>query len=77
VPDAGNVAGQGADLVALGGGQRPRASRGEARVLLTQPLALGQRGLPVAFQLSDDQPVFRLGELVLAPGPVGGELGAF
>ena len=77
IPDRGQVGGQGPDLLAFGSCQRPGAGGGEAVVLLAQPLPLGQRGLPVLFQLPDDQPVLRLGELVLAAGPVSGEIGAF
>jgi hypothetical protein len=77
VPDRGQVGGQRPDLVAFGGGQRPGAGGGEPVVLLAEALPLGWRGLPVLLQLPDDQAVFRLGELVLAPGPAGGEIGAF
>ncbi len=38
-------------------------------------MALGERRLPVFFQLAHDQPVLRLGQPVLAPGPVGGVVG--
>ena len=40
VPDRGQVSGQGPDLVAFGGGQRPGAGGGEPVVLLAQPLPL-------------------------------------
>ena len=76
-PDCGQVSGQGPDLVAFGGGQRPGAGGGEPVVFLGQPLPFGQRGLPVLLQLPGDQPVLRLGQLVLAAGPASGELGAF
>jgi hypothetical protein len=77
VPDRWQVGGQGPDLLAFGSGQRPGAGGGEPVVLLTQPLPLGQRGLPVLFQLPDDQAVLGFGEPVLTAGPAGGEIGAF
>src|SRR5213082_3603466 len=67
---------QRADRFALGRGQHQRLGLAEARIVIGQPLGLGQGGLPVAFQGPGDQPVLRLGELVLAPGPVGGVAGA-
>ena len=42
VPDRGQVSGQGADLVAFGGRQRPGAGGGEPVVVFAQPLPLGQ-----------------------------------
>ena len=69
VPDPGQVSGQGPDLLALGGGQRPGAGGGEPVVLLAQPLPLGQRSLPVPLQLTDDQAVLRLGRAGTGGGP--------
>jgi hypothetical protein len=77
VPDRGQVRGQGPDLLAFGGGQRAGAGRGEAVVLLAQPLPLGQRCLPVLFQLPGDQAVLRLDQLVLAAGSLCLVIGAF
>jgi len=77
VPDCGQVSGQGPDLLAFGGGQRPGAGGGKPVVLLAEALPLGEGGLPVPFQLPDDEAVFRLGELVLAAGPVRLVTGAF
>jgi hypothetical protein len=50
---------------------------GEAIVVLPQLLLGGQRGLPVGFQLADDQAVLRLGQPIAAPRPVGADGGAF
>jgi hypothetical protein len=41
VPDCGQVAGQGPDLLALSGGQRAGAAGGEPVVLLAEALPLG------------------------------------
>ena len=46
-------------------------------VLLAQVRPLGQRGFPLALELAGHQPVLRLGQLVLAPRPVAGEVRAF
>jgi len=77
VPDGWQVSGQGPDLVALGGGQRPGAGGGEPVVLLAQPLPLGEGGLPVLFQLPGDQAVLRLDQLVLAAALLGLVISAF
>ncbi len=77
VPDGGDVGGQSSDLGTLGRGESAGAGGGEPVVLLAQARTLGQRGLPVFLQLAGHQAVFGFGELVLAPGPVRGELGAF
>src|SRR5260370_1396897 len=53
------------------------AAGSEAVMLLAEAFTLGQRGLPVLLQLPCHQAVFGFSELVLAPGPVRGELGAF
>src|SRR2546425_839820 len=74
VPDRWQAGGQGPDLLAFGSCQRPGAGGGEAVALLAQLLPLSQRGLPVPFQLPDNQAVLGLGELVLTAGPVGGEI---
>ena len=77
VPDRGQVSGQSPDLIAFGGCQRPGPGCSEPVVFLAEPLPLGQRGFPVFLQLPGDQAVLWFGELVLAPGTVSGELGAF
>src|SRR5690348_9144377 len=46
-------------------------------MLLAEMRPLGQRGFPLALELAGHQPVLRLGQLVLAPGPVAGEVRAF
>ncbi|NEW76492.1 hypothetical protein [Streptomyces rhizosphaericus] len=56
-PDGRQVLGQGADLLALLGGQDARPGGGEAVVLLAQLLALAQRLFPAALQLAYDQTV--------------------
>ena len=38
---------------------------------------LGQRGFPLALELAGHQAVLRLGQLILAPGPVTREVRAF
>ena len=77
VPDGGQVGGQRPDLVTFDGGERAGAGGGEPVVFLAEALPLGQRGLPVLFQLPGDQAVLRLDQLVLAAGPLGGVAGAF
>src|SRR5690348_3813640 len=77
VPYRGQVSGRGPDLLAFGGGQRPGTGGGEPVVLLTQPLALSQRGLQVLLQLPGNQAVLRLDQLVLAPDPLCLIAGAF
>src|ERR1039457_642487 len=75
VPYGGDVRCQCEDRVALGGGQHDRTLGGEPAVVRAEPVGFGQRGLPVLFQLPDDQAVLRLGELILTPGPVSGVAG--
>jgi hypothetical protein len=38
---------------------------------------LGECGFPLALELAGHQPVLRLGQLILAPGPLAGEVRAF
>ena len=76
VPDLRDVSGQRLDRRALGRGEGRRLFLGEPLVVGFQPGRLGERGLPVRFQLPGHQPVLRLGELVLAAAPVGGVAGA-
>ena len=76
-PQRRDVAGQGADRGQLGGRQPGRALLLVPLVLLAQVRPLGQRGFPLALELAGHQAVLRLGQLVLAPGPVAGEVRAF
>ena len=76
-PQRRDVAGQGADRGQLGGRQPGRAGPLVPLVLLAQMRPLGQRGFPLALELAGHQAVLRLGQLVLAPGPVAGEVRAF
>ena len=76
-PQRRDVAGQGADRGQLGGRQPGRAGPLVPLVLLAQVRPLGQRGFPLALELAGHQAVLRLGQLILAPGPVAGEVRAF
>ena len=77
VPDPREIGGEGPDRVPLGGGQHGGYLLGEPLVLGFQPPGLGERGFPVCLELPGDEPVLRVGELVLAVGPVCGVAGAF
>ena len=72
-----DVAGQGTDRGQLAGRQPGRAGPLVPLVLLAQVRPLGQRGFPLALELAGHQPVLRLGQLILAPRPVAGEVRAF
>ena len=76
VPDCRKVAGQGLDRCPLSRGEGRGLFLGEPLVVRFQPGRLGEGGLPAGFQLPGDEPVLRLGQLVLAAGPVGGVAGA-
>jgi len=68
-PQRRDVLGQGADRRQLGGREPHRALPLVPLVLLAQVRPLGERGFPFALELAGHQAVFRLGQLVLAPGP--------
>jgi hypothetical protein len=76
-PQRRDVTGQGTDRGQLGGRQPRRALPLVPLVVLAQVRPLGQRGLPLALELAGHQAVLRLGQLILAPGPVAGEVRAF
>jgi hypothetical protein len=76
-PQRRDVVGQDTDRGQLGDRQPGRAGPLVPVVLLAQVRPLGQRGLPLALKLAGHQPVLRLGELILAPRPVTGEIRAF
>ena len=76
-PQRRDVAGQGTDRGQLAGRQPGRAGPLIPLVLLAQVRPLGQRGFPLALELTGHQTVLRLGQLVLAPRPVAGEVRAF
>ena len=69
-PDGRQVGRERPDLLPLGGGQGTGPGSEVAVVVLAEPLPPGQGVVPVFLQLPRDQPVFRLGELVLAAGAV-------
>jgi hypothetical protein len=74
-PHCREVGGQGPDRVAFGVGQDGGLLLGEPLVLALQTPGLGERFLPAGLELPGDEPVLRVGELVLAPGPVRGVAG--
>jgi hypothetical protein len=76
-PQRRDVAGQGADRGQLGSRQPGRAGPLVPLVLLAQVRPPGQRGFPLALELAGHQAVLRLGQLVLAPRAVAGEVRAF
>src|ERR1700761_4441312 len=51
------------------GGRPPRALLPVPLVVFAEARLLGQRVLPLAFELAHHEAVFGLGQLVLAPGP--------
>jgi hypothetical protein len=76
-PERRDATGQAGDRGQLVRAQRCGTGGEEPFVVLGQLAVFGQRVLPVGLQLAGDQPVLRLGQLVLAPGPVTGDLRAF
>ena len=76
-PQRRDVAGQGADRGQFRGREPGRAAPLVPLVLLAEVRPLGQRGFPLALERAAHQAVLRLGQLVLAPGPVAGKVRAF
>jgi hypothetical protein len=76
-PQRGDVGGQPADGGALVGRQGARLGGGEPAVGLSELLLGGELVLPGPLRLPGDQPVLRLGELVLTPGTLSLKAGPF